>query len=479
MRALVLLALLPWVAFGQGFVGPVSRGGPLKARQYSSNAAINLFVDVAGNDANACTSTGAAACLTIQGAINKAPKLLLDPVLITVGAGSFAGGFINGFAFDNGKGLTSTGVYIEIDGTLTNATATSGSPTGTATGGSAGTGSTFGTLINTGAGWTVNNFRGLLVTIVSGTGSGQYRVVDSNTSTTLTVVGTWTAPSTDSVYAIQDWATNITSGPVAPKSSTFATVGATQAGFRTGSSSQSEERMTFRWMKFTTANGLELRGNGLNQIAECSLVTTGTSVLLSAGGTAVVVRSNFTVAASQVAYSVLVGQKTFTSQNNLYRGASSSLNRVIGGGGLAFASIWIGDSFENMADGIRGQNINLTNSRFDTISGACVSGNSTSATTPNLLSSGITSSTNNFVSCGIAMYATPGSMFQADNATGATNTVSIQLEYGAKFESASTNALTGSTDISIDGTAVTQVALRALTPKVYTDLTTTSSIYER
>src|SRR5262249_38054439 len=76
--------------------------------------------------------------------------------------------------------------------------------TGTATGGSAGSGSTFGTLTDSGQAWTTNNLRGRFVSITGGTGNGQFFVIDSNTATQLTIVGTWTAPTGTSTYAIQD-----------------------------------------------------------------------------------------------------------------------------------------------------------------------------------------------------------------------------------------------------------------------------------
>lgn len=75
--------------------------------------------------------------------------------------------------------------------------------TGTATAGGAAT------LTNSGKSWTVNQWANMQVRITSGTGAGQFRVINSNTSTVLTVSANWTVtPDATSVYVIEgvdDW----------------------------------------------------------------------------------------------------------------------------------------------------------------------------------------------------------------------------------------------------------------------------------
>ena len=52
--------------------------------------------------------------------------------------------------------------------------------------------------------WVVNKWTNYSVRILAGTGAGQTRSIASNTSTALTIIGTWTTnPDTSSVYAIQ------------------------------------------------------------------------------------------------------------------------------------------------------------------------------------------------------------------------------------------------------------------------------------
>lgn len=200
-----------------GTSGPVSRGDLLKYRQVYTTSDVNLFVDPTGSDSNACTSTGTAACLTIQGALNKAPKNLRHRLTVTAAAGNYASFIVSGFQTDFGLQTTTAGLLIQ--GTLANSTGlATGTATGTATGGSAGSTSTFGTLVDAAQTWTTNDLRHRFVTIVSGTGAGQVKAIASNTGTTITIAGTWTAPDATSVYAVQDSATFITSCGTAPPS---------------------------------------------------------------------------------------------------------------------------------------------------------------------------------------------------------------------------------------------------------------------
>lgn len=177
---------------------------------YATQAPIALFIDPTGNDSNACTASGIAACLTIQGAYGKLPKLIQDPVSISVAAGTYVdGAVVQGFRC--APRTQAAGAWVNLVGTLANATLATGTATGTATAGSAGSGVTFGTITDGAQTWTVNNLKNFAAVITSGTGSGQFRVISSNTATAATIVGTWaTAPDATSVYQIADWASVVT-----------------------------------------------------------------------------------------------------------------------------------------------------------------------------------------------------------------------------------------------------------------------------
>lgn len=65
------------------------------------------------------------------------------------------------------------------------------------------TGGSLTTLVRTGAGWAVDQWKNYLLRIVGGTGAGQSIVIDSNTATTLTFSGVPVAPDATSVFWIE------------------------------------------------------------------------------------------------------------------------------------------------------------------------------------------------------------------------------------------------------------------------------------
>ncbi len=131
------------------------------------------------------------------------------PVNVAVADGTYAAGLgMYDFRFDPIN--PTNGAFIQFTGNLANATVATGTATGTATAGSAGSGSTFGTLTDGAQTWTVNDLKGKMINITGGTGSGQVRQISSNTATDITVVGTWTAPTGTSTYAVSTWGNTVT-----------------------------------------------------------------------------------------------------------------------------------------------------------------------------------------------------------------------------------------------------------------------------
>lgn len=196
-------------AFAQQGSGPdnggITRGNFLRIPDYRTpgTGAQSYFVNAStGNDSFNCQSASTP-CLTIQGAVNKVPKLLRDQVTVNVAAGIYAGFIVSGFSEDVGVQQSTGGLL--IDGALANSTLATGSATGTAAGAGqvAGSGSTFGVLCDSGATWTVNDLRGRFITTASPTNSAF--VVSSNTATCVTIVGTWSLPVAGvTTYTIQD-----------------------------------------------------------------------------------------------------------------------------------------------------------------------------------------------------------------------------------------------------------------------------------
>jgi hypothetical protein len=181
----------------------------------TSSASLNFFVDPSlGNDTNACTGSGANACLTIQGAYNKKPKTVKYPVTVSLACGTYAqGAFIEGdsFVYDttNGGGFAPSAAStpsLTITGTEQNDTIATGSVTGTlasATQGGTSNTSVYGTATVTAAGWTTNDLTGRFFQITSGTDVGDIKPIVSNTATVVTVQGNWVAtPDGTSHFAI-------------------------------------------------------------------------------------------------------------------------------------------------------------------------------------------------------------------------------------------------------------------------------------
>lgn len=213
--ALMLLPLLASCVFAQD---GITRGDALRRREFQTYGTVSLFVDPAGNDSNACTSSGAAnACLTVQGALDKLPRIIRHAVTVSVAAGTYAGFVVGDRVFSPaGTGSNPTG-SITVAGSKRNATPTTGTATGTLTGvsGSSSSGTTV--LIDSGQTWTVSDpiLDGAYVRITSGVQSGQTRAIVRNGSTTLEVYpALFPTPSVSDTYVIEVPAVILNSGVI-------------------------------------------------------------------------------------------------------------------------------------------------------------------------------------------------------------------------------------------------------------------------
>ncbi len=473
------------VALAQNQNTTITRGNFLPRPVYATQSALSYFVDAStGNDSNNCTSVSTP-CLTIQGAVNRVPKILRHVVTITVAAGTYAGGaYLEDFHFESGF-TPSTGAYLQISGTLINATPATGTATGTATAGSAGSfgTTTWGTLTDSGQSWTVNDLRGKLIEITAGTGSGQVRAIDSNTATAITVAGTWTAPVAGSTYAIRDWGTTINAALTRPPS--FATAAAANSGgFIVGESvvamggARNLVITNFKFSAITT--GIIIPGNGGVTVVNNNF--SGTTLFgINAIGNAMVI-AQYNVATPGA------GSTFFIHQASMPVGTNVVGNVVVGG--LSFARFtdiqglfFDGNSARSMTgtifrynNAIAGQ-ISVIGSIFDTTSGGfCVERNSTTLVQAGVMSvSGSTMS--NCSSGGIqvsgAGYIHVGSVVGTGNGT-----YGLLALNGGTIQFATTTTITGTNDIGLDGVTYSYATVRALSPKSVTDLTTLSRIWE-
>lgn len=168
---------------------------------------MTVYVDGAsGSDsADKGTGTGSNAFATIQYAINQIPSLVGGNVTVNIAAGTYAENVIL-------RDKNYTGNYtITLQGTLTQLDSLTSSAS------TQGTGATQGTVVRSSGTWTSNQRQHKLVRFTSGTNNGVTRLIDSNNTTTLTIVERWSggAPATDT-FVVEDWAVDINPTSGAP-----------------------------------------------------------------------------------------------------------------------------------------------------------------------------------------------------------------------------------------------------------------------
>lgn len=186
---MIRLALLVVLA-GQSPVG-----NWLTRPEYQTQAARTFYVDPTGNNANACTASGTAACATLSGVFAKLPPRIVHAQTINVAAGTYT---------DSPLLSADVGANVSIVGpALANATVSPGAATGTLTSASLNSGP-YAVLIDSGQSWAVNALIGQMVVMTSGGSNNIVRVIASNTATTITTSANYAvAPTTSETYAIR------------------------------------------------------------------------------------------------------------------------------------------------------------------------------------------------------------------------------------------------------------------------------------
>lgn len=300
--ALLLLSFIAATALAQE---GLTRGDSLRRREFRTFSATTLFVDSTGNDSNACTSSGTAACLTINGALSKLPKIIQNNVTINVAAGTYAGFTVSNFI---GVAPSSAQVTFTVVGAMANFTPTTGTATGTLT-----TAATnlngLGTLTDSGQAWTVDDLVGRFVRITSGAQSGQRRAILGNTATALEVVGLWgTVPASGVTYVIESPSVTINSlitisGNTGPTTILLDSLETTSA-VNVSCSNQNVPVFSPRSLRMRNTAGTSL------SVSACSYAGTGATV----GASAVVAIT--TSAASAFTLSSAVDSSSFRSNSN-------------------------------------------------------------------------------------------------------------------------------------------------------------------
>ena len=482
---------------GRGTQGSAAFGSITSNSSFATQSALTLYVDPTGNDSNACTSSGTGACLTYAGALSKFGKLIRHPVTINGAAGSYTGFLVQGYVFDPVS--VTNGAYIDFVGTLSTATATTGSATGTATAGSAGSGSTFGSITNSGETWTSNDFKGKILETLTGTGSGQTRVICSNTGTVITVCGTWTAPASGTTYAVRDWGTVINTAlnqPAIPGSAAGSPVLLNVNGNGTirNSSTSAGSPIRFNRMKFAPGSSGQSAVRVLDSqvgFFESSLNgnTTGVGLFPGSGASIQLTVSYLTSGSTNALSMVFATAPTpsLVSTNCLYESAGGpvvNLNGIISFSGTQVNSTASSGSAV-IANGFSG----TTTASFSGTNVSCTSGASTVGVHVGGLNAIDSSGTYTTGSRGVASYLFSGGTtttncptavrvvgrnaavgFLTSGAvtfTGTGTNTALQAVKGGYISVGPTPTFTSvTTETDVDGTTATFATVLGLTPTV-------------
>lgn len=480
----LLVVLISCAALAQGFGGGLRTGVLVGTRTRETTGALTYYVETTGSDGNNCNSAPTP-CLTIQGALNKVPKTLRHPTTISVGLGTFsAGAYIDGFLSDSELNDPNSGAFLTISGTLQNATLATGTATGTATSGTAGSVGVYGTMTHTGQVWTINDLKGKILYLTGGTGSAteanRYRVIYSNTATVVTIVNAFTiAPDSSTTYQIADWGTVISGVLGTPKDTNASTGSATSYSFQVGATSAPTSPVTFQRLKFTGTNAIRANASTVTA-TEINVSPSSTGILLS-GGTFSLNRSYLYMSGTSALVSLSDGAK-ITVANTYFRGNSSGVG--VNSSSASRINATSGE-FDALTSGVvigSGVEASLIGTHFHSTTNCIWAGSdipsaigSYAASTQRVSLAGVY-----LFTCGTGIYADTGSNFVSSSGVdGNTNTTIISAKNGASVQINSSWIVTGTTEITIDGTNTTFAVLRAATPKHVKDSNTFSKVWER
>jgi hypothetical protein len=453
-----------------------------------TKAAVALYVDASlGSDANGCTASGASACATIQAAIDKVPKKVYHPVTIDVAAGNYAGFYLNGFVVDGARaGVQATGAYIAVRGTWVAATGVSGTLSGTVT--SATTGSaastSWSTMTLTGAGWTTDQLQGKFVHIVTGTGSGQYRVIQSNSATVLTLPGSWTAPSASSTFEIIEPGSVINTLVTFPANYDIASTASISAILvaNTFSATRPDE-VTIENFKLssTTASAVRVYNSQVKLRRMWFAPTTGAAYRLGGAGIgpATVTWEDSYYGASGVNTGLYSASGDVTSLTLTRDVVTASLGSFVNQSAISNSALYVGTSyFKNFSGGMTLVNASVGVARFTASIYDCVDNTSsngffTSNGHEALFSLAISSSS--VSNCKTVVGAgARGVSVEAVSASGTGNATVYNATKGGRIKVDSASTMTGTTEISVDAVTETLTNMRANSPKTFP---TSANIY--
>lgn len=162
-----------------------------------------------------------------------------------------------------------------------------------------------------GAAWTVNQWTGAVITVVEGTGAGQVATIASNTTTALTIDGTWTTLDATSKWILErPFESSRNKGTVTHTNTTNATIARGDAGTWTANS----------WSNYQVR---VIGGTGKGQVKQITSNTTTTLTLTGVWTTALDTTSIWVIEGSDD-YLYLIGNNAVTMYRYSISGAAWS-----------------------------------------------------------------------------------------------------------------------------------------------------------
>lgn len=425
---------------------------------------LTMYVSASGSDTNPGSQDKP--FRSIQAAINTlSRKSIQSVVTISVGPGSFKAfsvdGTLIGFAtVSNHITPYITAPRLNIVGSWSTPTLTSGTTSGTATGAVVNLAAE---VTDAGQSWTVNELRGKYILI----GSNYWPII-SNTATVITIP---TSNAQSGAYSIWDIGTNIDT-----ETASVGSFGGTQTGRIAIQNISLAASTTFA----ISAMNLNLDGmasgttavsirNASVLLENVSMVRSSSSVTINAISATQarllnLVRS-YVSFPSTLGNGVTSGLKHDSiSVNNCYfRNGALGISTAPG----SSVTTLLGTTFDTVASGVTSASGGiialLAGNRFLSCTTAITVGSTTTSSSAQLTCSANTY----FGSCGTILSASSGSQCALANTSGSSNTNGIVLTKGARCQIGNTATLGATTELSVDGTTGTLAALRAASPRVF------------
>jgi hypothetical protein len=457
-----------------GGASGVSSGGGGTSEAVGTTAAATLYVETTGSDATGDGSVGAPFA-TIQAALDSLPKFLRHLVDIRIGLGNFVGFWVHGFVTD--PAIPGNMCGLRIRGTLADATLSTGTASGTISAvatGAAVSDVTFSTVTDSTQSWTVDELKGLLLEIVTGTSATSILPIVSNTATTITVAATTAFGGAAGTYRVRDWGTAITtgaaSGPsVVASNATNQSPTSATAGITVGPQMASDVISMLRIEEIKsapTSATSSLLNHGCSAVVSRCRLSGGTSNVVNwftgnGGGAAANFLTACTVVPSNGTTGILFqGTGSGRSLNCVIYPASGTPTNMIsfsgsGGTNTVTACSVTGGGTGLSISGAGGQ-MTLASKFSSQVTGVAKT-SATGRETTNL--TGVVSV--NSCTTGLAV---AGPSFGTLAVGGSGNTTAISLSLGARLVITAASAVSGT--VTVDGITTTLAEMRAATPKL-------------